>query len=151
MVMSATVLLKAIRQCKPGWAELGAWTDEFALDSVACCARSVKCAFTRSTSQGVAGLCKELIIEPMGQAADFDARAWLARHQSKLGELLAMGLAKVFGDDRRAGNWRCPLLNQNRRVAGRVELEELGAPLPGTFLDQTRHKTDFFKHQPHET
>ena len=45
MVMPATVLLKAIRQCKPGWAELGAWTDEFALDSVACCAHSVKVRF----------------------------------------------------------------------------------------------------------
>ena len=72
------------------------------------------------------------------------------RQQPQLAKRRAAGLVEIFGDDARAGHRRHALLDQDRRRAGRIELQKFLAPFPDPLLDQPRRQAVFFERQPHE-
>jgi len=60
----------------------------------------------------------------------------------------AQAFVEIFGNGYRAGDDQLVLRDQNRRLAGRVEDEEIAPPLEGLFLDQLGLDAIFGKLQP---
>ena len=83
--------------------------------------------------QRPAHLGVEFVVEPARQPPHLDALARPRRHQP-----VRPGRARlldIFGDDGAARNRRLAVGHQHRDVAGRIEQQELLAPLPEALLD----------------
>ena len=90
-------------------------------------------------------LAKQLVVEPLGEAADFGAGGGVAVQHGRLVD----GLVEIF-DDRLAADQRQAEVgfDQHRGLARRIEVDELVAPLPRIFAHQFMRDALFAKHEP---
>jgi hypothetical protein len=95
-------------------------------------------------------LVVELGQEPVEQAAHLDALGRLRRQEPPLAEPAAAGLVEVFGDDGGAGDEEPLPVHEHRRGAGRIDGQELGAPLPRPLLAQLRLDAALGEGEPRE-
>src|ERR1700722_4452919 len=86
----------------------------------------------------------------MRETAHFGAGQRLIRHQSAIAESQASGLVKIFGDYLRSRQaCRFVVEDDRRRGPGRHQ-QELPAPVPRLFSDQTGLDSHFPKHEADE-